>query len=534
MELKLSPQAVWLWFTGTGGALVNYESFFTRYEHIYVCKNTVNPESTKTQMFQDYLPSQTALTLLIGAIIIFAVQRSKSSPLRSLPLPPGPPVTSWLSGHSSIIPATQPWKVYTKWAEKYGPVIHLRVYGEHTLILSSLDDCTEIFEKRSNLYSDRPTFTMLNLMGWDFNAAVMPYGPRWRRSRRLFQQAFKKVTSPTFRPEQTRKVNDMLYSLLTSPDDFRDHTKFMAAATSMSITYGYDIKANNDHFVNLAESAAAGFSSAILPGAALVNALPILRYLPSWFPGAGFHQSAAESREMLKQMKEAPLQWVQKNMEAGTQSNCLVSERMPACKTDGDFINLRDFAAIVYVAAADTTTSALQTFFYAMTIYPDAQKKAQQELDAVVGKTRLPNYDDWDSLSYIEALLREVLRWRPVLPLGAPHAITEDDVFKGYLIPKGSVIIPNAWAISRDESRYQDPEAFNPDRFFDKDGNLNEDDSDYLFGFGRRVCPGRHLARGSLWLSMATTLWAFNIAKARDASGNEIPVNVEYTDGLMM
>jgi cytochrome P450 len=72
-----------------------------------------------------------------------------------------------------------------------------------------------------------------------------------------------------------------------------------------------------------------------------------------------------------------------------------------------------------------------------MTICPDAQRKAQEELDVIVGSDRLPDYEDWDSLPYTEALLREVLRWRPVLPLGVAHAITDDDVFKGYLIPKG-------------------------------------------------------------------------------------------------
>lgn len=72
-----------------------------------------------------------------------------------------------------------------------------------------------------------------------------------------------------------------------------------------------------------------------------------------------------------------------------------------------------------------------------MTIHPDVQRKAQQELDTVIGSNRLPTYDDWESMPYIEAVLREVLRWRPVTPLGVAHATTDDDVFKGYLIPKG-------------------------------------------------------------------------------------------------
>jgi hypothetical protein len=71
-------------------------------------------------LFWDYLPSATVLTALIGVMVIYTALRSRLSHLRPLPLPPSPPVTSWLSGHLSILPVTQPWKVYTKWAEKYG------------------------------------------------------------------------------------------------------------------------------------------------------------------------------------------------------------------------------------------------------------------------------------------------------------------------------------------------------------------------------------------------------------------------------
>lgn len=83
-----------------------------------------------------------------------------------------------------------------------------------------------------------------------------------------------------------------------------------------------------------------------------------------------------------------------------------------------------------------------------MTIFPDVQEKAQQELDTVVGSDRLPNYGDWDSLPYTEALLRELLRWRPVVPLGVAHAMTDDDIFKGYLIPKGRYLFASTASCS--------------------------------------------------------------------------------------
>jgi cytochrome P450 len=271
----------------------------------------------------------------------------------------------------------------------------------------------------------------------------------------------------------------------------------------------------------------------LLPGAALVNAIPIMQYLPSWFPGAGFQKIAADSREVTRQMKEVPFKWAENNIIAGLSSDCLVASLLPSCKTKEDIVTVQEFAAIVYAAGADTTTSALETFFYAMAISGDVQRKAQQEIDTVVGRDRLPNYDDWPYLPYTEALLREILRWRPVAPLTAAHCTTEDDVFNGYLMPKGAFIMVNIWAISRDKDRYKDPEAFNPGRFIDESGQLNDDDSGYIFGFGRRICPGRHMARSTLWLSMVTTLWAFNISRAKDDSGNEIQISGDYTDGLI-
>lgn len=89
----------------------------------------------------------------------------------------------------------------------------------------------------------------------------------------------------------------------------------------------------------------------------------------------------------------------------------------------------------------------MQVFYLAMTRYPEVQRKAQAELDAVVGSSRLPNFDDRPSLVYIEALLRECLRWQLVIPL-VPHKTSEDDIYNGYFIPKGSLIFANSWYVS--------------------------------------------------------------------------------------
>lgn len=89
----------------------------------------------------------------------------------------------------------------------------------------------------------------------------------------------------------------------------------------------------------------------------------------------------------------------------------------------------------------------MATFFLAMMLYPEVQRKAREEIDRVVGDGRLPNVKDRDSLPYVEAVLKEVFRWHPIAPMGLPHEITEDDIYQGYLIPKGAIIIPNIWCV---------------------------------------------------------------------------------------
>ncbi|KIL55978.1 hypothetical protein M378DRAFT_173116 [Amanita muscaria Koide BX008] len=188
--------------------------------------------------------------------------------------------------------------------------------------------------------------------------------------------------------------------------------------------------------------------------------------------------------------------------------------------------------ATFYFGGVETMDVTTANFMLAMALHPDAQRRAQEEIDRVVGSHRLPSFDDRPSLLYVEALYREVQRWRPVFPAGLPHVTISDDEYKGYYIPKGTMVIPNVWAVTRTKEKYPDPDVFKPERFFIGDGTLNDDIVDYSFGFGRRICPGRHMADKTVWLMMSSVLATFDITKARDGSGNEIDIDANaYSDG---
>lgn len=128
-------------------------------------------------------------------------------------------------------------------------------------------------------------------------------------------------------------------------------------------------------------------------------------------------------------------------------SACLELNAASSATGKGEILTeelIKDSAAVAYAAGADTSVSTLTTFFLAMTLHPEAQKRAQAELDAIVGD-RLPTFADKDSLPYVTAVMKEVLRWLPVLPMAVPHRAVNSDQYKGYFIPAGASILGNTW-----------------------------------------------------------------------------------------
>lgn len=109
----------------------------------------------------------------------------------------------------------------------------------------------------------------------------------------------------------------------------------------------------------------------------------------------------------------------------------------------------------------------------------------------------------------------------------------DDDVYEGFHIPKGSIILANVWSMVNDEARYPNPQAFIPERFLHDDGSLKPNDLEHLtFGFGRRICPARHFADASLWSIVAKVLAVFKILKPMDEHGEEISIDPKFSGGI--
>ncbi|CCM04678.1 uncharacterized protein FIBRA_06864 [Fibroporia radiculosa] len=464
--------------------------------------------------------------VLVPLLLILYLARRRFQ----LPLPPGPPGLP-LVGNVSQIPAERPWRIFTDWAKKYGDIVHLSVLGQHYIILSSPEALNELLEKRSANYSDRPVMTMAGeMMGYDRSIPLAPYGTHHREIRRLMLSGINPRKAPELNAVQESKVPELLLRILVDPEHFRSHLRWFVAASVFQITHGYHVADLEDPLLKLAEQCNSDFSVATSPGAFLVDSLPMLKYVPSWLPGAGFKKLAKEGRRLSDRLMDEAYDSVKQQVADGTALPSFTAGLIQSKekRTPEEEYVQRCASTSFYGAASDTTVHALESFFLVMILYPDVQRKAQAEIDSVVGPGRLPKFSDRPCLPYLGAVLKEVHRWNPIGPLALPHKVTSEDVYRGFRIPAGTIIVPNTWAVLHDQERYPDPFDVNPERYMKNENVSNPDPRPFAFGYGRRTCPGQMLAEDSLFIASAMILATFDISKVIGLDGLPVEPKVDY------
>lgn len=196
-----------------------------------------------------------------------------------------------------------------------------------------------------------------------------------------------------------------------------DRRSSLSPSTTSSINTDYDQQ--DDDYVALARIATAQLLRATIPGAYLIETIPLLRYAPSW---VGFKRDAAQWRRDADRMVDLPLEEVKKQRAAGTANPSFTLSLLEQQDVPDSII--RWASGTMYAAGADTTVSSIWTFFLAMVLHPEAQRKAREEINRVLGGEgeggrRLPGMSDREELIYCGAVVKEVMRWYPVSMVGA-------------------------------------------------------------------------------------------------------------------
>ncbi|RPD72903.1 cytochrome P450 [Lentinus tigrinus ALCF2SS1-7] len=434
------------------------------------------------------------------AFTSYLVYRSISVSRSPAPLPPGPKPLP-LVGNVLDLPQSQPWETFSKWGDTYGGMTFINALGQGIVVLNDPKYAIEMLDKKGLLYSDRPKLVMGGqLVGWDEGPALIPFCDRWAEYRRLFTHFMgTKAKIEEFDHVLYEETNVFLKNLLADPRNWVEHARRLAGGLVLQLAYGYRASdPGGKELVKVVDDAMDGFSEMTKPNAFLVDVFPILRYVPAWFPGAGWKHKAKLYREYLEEMLLAPFELVKQQMAAGVARPSFTQSHLDNQSHTPDKERLIQWAAAgIY--------SGIEAFFLGITIHTEEQKAAQAEIDAVIGRERLPTFADRERLPYCEALCLEIMRRYTFGPLGLAHVSREDDVHDGYFIPKGTIVIPNNWRFFRNPDTYSDPETFRPGRFIGSEKQF--DPRKYLFGYGRI-----HLADASLWLASVSVLAAFDVA----------------------
>ncbi|KAH0833328.1 cytochrome P450 [Lanmaoa asiatica] len=299
--------------------------------------------------------SGSAYSVTFILCVAFVLNRWRQHRLRDgLPLPPGP-VGLPLVGNTFDLNPIHPWLSYEQWGKRYGGLVYANLLGRDFIIINSVKVAHDLLDRRSAIYADRPYIPANEMFGMDFNSGLLPYGDKWRLHRKVYNTAFNKQAILRYKPAAIYKARQLVENLLDAPEDYPQHCKSFATATSMAAIYGYEIAPKNDPLVAKIEYMISLFLTALPPErAGLLLAFPFLAHLPSWFPGGKYKQRTTECRALAEEVLTKPVEYVMENMAAGTARESFVRDLLEARNSKVDEDTIKAVAASAFLGSVDT------------------------------------------------------------------------------------------------------------------------------------------------------------------------------------
>ncbi|KAH8651142.1 putative cytochrome P450 [Xylariales sp. PMI_506] len=463
-------------------------------------------------------------------------------------MPPGPPRLP-LIGNLLNAPTENPFLKWHAWSYEYGPIISLNVLGTTIVILNDTETATELLSSRAPSYSGRPPSAMGVLITKDkrepLHMLLRGYDATFRLHQRLLTGCMNVTSERRFRALQALETLQLLHDLLADigsdgtvkSDRVYAHLERAQASLTMGLSYGYRIP-EPDHAITRDTLRVHGELTELVTATTLIDVFPeaLWRLLPAslspWHRTGSAHyarEAELHARNYVEAMANPGWNFVKK-MRASVGASDM-----------SDFM-VGYLAGANTVAGLETSSRALLWLFVATLTAPSLGtgsgrggfvRRAQAALDRVVGRSRLPDMSDRLSLPYIDAVLMELLRWRPVAASGVPHRADKADEYRGFRIPEGAIVISNIWAIGREEKVFGERvDEFIPERWLRSqsgaaevdwaDASIRRDMPKPFFGYGRRMCTGRYMAEDGLWIAIAQLLWAFDFENVGEGTAPNV------------
>jgi len=489
---------------------------------------------------------QIYLIALSSLVILAAVRLYQYSKLSSRPAnyPPGPKTAPFV-GNLHQIPISRPELKLTEYAREFGAITGLKLGFQNLVVLNTWQAVRDLVEQKGTIYSSRPSNAVVDIVvPKGENPALSPYGDLWRSQRKRIVEYIGGERTDKMKPVQDAESTQMIYDMMSRPEDFERHIDRSFGAAILATVFGQRGKTMDpggklDGFFKVQGEWTASLGATASPP---LNNFPFLGSIPDWLtPWRGWKDRALLIKREQERVYGGLVDEAKERLAKGEESECFVATVLKTREKEQYTDNgLAHLSGVLLEGGAETSASSVMVFILAMAAFPEVLAKVQEEVDRVCGTLRMPGKDDVASLPYLKAVMLEVLRWRPIIPLGVPHNTMSEDASGSYTIPADTDIIVNAWRINHDESFYDEHEKFNPERYmqdeygrgaFARMQDIKGRRLNYTFGAGRRVCPGQRFAENSLMMHYAKLAWAFDVKPT-----GALPVENwnNWTDGLVI
>ncbi|OJA19218.1 hypothetical protein AZE42_10896 [Rhizopogon vesiculosus] len=430
-----------------------------------------------------------AVVFSLLVLVVCSFHGSRTSSLRLPPGPSEPPL-----GHHG------PRKI-AQWINEYGPVISLNKGKDVLVIVGRYQEAIDIMEKQGASLADRPrSVAGSEILGRGMRFVQIGSGERIRKFRKASHTHLQLKSAQTYEPAQFAYARDIILDLLDSPRLHQLHIKRFAASVILRIVYGKTTPTLlSDPFLLQLQKMIPRVQSAMMPGTYLVDKYPILKYIP------GYGRNLLAWREEEYEMLSGKLNWVKSQVESNVAADSVAKDLL-VHHDDNQLSEMETtyLSGSLIGAGADTVSKDSHI---------DNTQPNMREIIDCCRDLNAPTFEDWSRLVQLQAFILEALRWRPVNPIGLPHRASKDIIWNGMTIPAGATVFGNHWSISRDPDVYHNPEVFDPQRWIGTDGEIKDNMRLFTFGFGRRACPGLHVANRSVYIAAALVLWSFTVTE---------------------
>ncbi|KAI1883606.1 hypothetical protein AGOR_G00233300 [Albula goreensis] len=426
-----------------------------------------------------------------------------------------------VESRNSVPPS--PHVILMEQSKLYGNVYSLFVGNQLVVILTGYEVIKDALANRGDVFSDRPNVPIISIITKRRGIVFAPYGTVWKQQRKFCHATLRNfgLGKLSLEPRIQEELGLVKTELLRKSEEADgagiDLSSLISNAVSnviCSISFGRRYTHQDQEFRTMLDLMARGLEIIVDPSAVLINVCPWLYYAPF-----GIFKEIRKVESDLTVFLRAIIAQHSSSLDPDNPKDLIdmylveavqQKERAGAEGTSFSEDYLFYIISDLFIAGTDTTTNTMLWIILYMCMYPDVQERVQMEIDSVVGSDRLPSLKDKTSLPFTEATIMEVQRMTVVVPLAIPHMASQTTVFRDYVIPKGTVILPNLWSVHRDPTVWDNPDTFHPCRFLNGNGQIQRRECFVPFGIGHRVCMGEQLAKMELFLMFSSLMQAFS------------------------